>query len=147
MNNELKRISLITIIIFLIAVAVINMHTYLDAGKYIPEASRVSQVRNTNLLRKAKLNHPSEHKPYPHLAKMKKLRVIAEPALKRVYVLDGHKVIYIMHAKINLRPGKLTSQGKSGQESRPTSSYQASTGMSLATTTTLKHQLLRMVNQ
>lgn len=116
MNSELKRISLITAVIFLISVITINIHTYFDAGKYIPEASRSSQVRNTNLLRKAKLNHPSERKHYPDLAKKKKLRVIAEPTLNRVYILNGHRVIYIMHAKINVRPDKLVSQGKSGQE-------------------------------
>lgn len=116
MNNELKRLSLITVTIFVVVTAIINLHSYLDSSRYIPEASRVSQVHNTNLLRHPNINHPSEHKSYPRLAGKKKLRVIAEPALKRVYVLQEHRVIYIMHAQVNLRARQLTVQGKNGQQ-------------------------------
>ncbi|MGM9892498.1 hypothetical protein [Limosilactobacillus sp.] len=116
MNSELKRISLITLVVFLVLTLGINVHTYLDSSKFIPEASRRSQVRNINLLRPTNLNHPSEHHNYPNLRQAKKLHLVAEPALKRVYVLSGHRVIYIMHAQINLHPQRLTSQAKSGQQ-------------------------------
>ena len=69
-------------------VLVVNVHTYLDAGKFIPEATRHSQVRNVNLMRSVNRHHPSEHKNYPSLAHTKKLRLVAEPALKRVYGID-----------------------------------------------------------
>lgn len=116
MNSELKRLSLITLSLFLVMVLVVNVHTYLDAGKFIPEATCHSQVRNVNLMRSVNCHHPSEHKNYPSLAHTKKLRLVAEPALKRVYVLTGSRVIYIMHAQINLYPQHLTSQAKSGQQ-------------------------------
>lgn len=116
MNSELKRVTLITLIIFGVMAIIINMHTYLDSGKFIPEAGRVSQVRNVNLLRRPNRNQPSERKRYPRLADKKKLRVIAEPTLKRVYVLEGHRVIYIMHAQVDLYPQRLTSQAKFGQQ-------------------------------
>lgn len=116
MNSELKRISLITLTIFLVLVLGINIHTYLDSSNFIPEANRRSQVKNINLLRRPNRHHPSEHKSYPALKKIKQLRLVAEPALKRVYVLDGRQVIYIMHAQVNLRPQQLTSQAKAGQQ-------------------------------
>lgn len=62
MNSELKRISLITLIIFGIMLVIINIHAYLASGKFIPEANRISQVRNINLLRRPNLNQPSERK-------------------------------------------------------------------------------------
>lgn len=116
MNSELKRVTLITLIIFGVMAIIINMHTYLDSGKFIPEAGRVSQVRNVNLLRRPNRNQPSERKRYPRLADKKKLCVIAEPTLKRVYVLENHRVIYIMHAQVSLYPQRLTSQAKVGQQ-------------------------------
>lgn len=116
MNSELKRISLITLIIFGVMVIIINMHVYLDSGKFIPEASRISQVRNANLLRRPNLNRPSEHKHYPRLTNKKRLQLVAEPTLKRVYVIEDHRVIYIMHAQVNLPAQRLISQAKVGQQ-------------------------------
>lgn len=116
MNSELKRVSLITLVLFVVMTLGINIHAYLDSSQFIPEASHRSQVRNVNLLRSANRNHPSEHHNYPNLHRVKKLHLVAEPALKRVYVLSGNRVIYIMHAQINLRPQQLSSQAKSGQQ-------------------------------
>lgn len=116
MNRELKRLCQIAGTIFLVIILFINIRAYLDSGRFIPEASRVSQVHNTNLLRKAKLNKSSELKNYPNLKKQRNLHLIAEPGMQKVFVLSGHKVIYIMHAQIYVSPQTLTSQTKSGQQ-------------------------------
>lgn len=116
MNKELKNIFKITIILFAILALIVNLHAYLNTKKFIPEASRVSQVLNTNRLRSARLNKPSEYHGYPPLKRQKKLVVVADSKLNKVFVISNHRVIYILHAQVHTPKKRLTSQGKSGEQ-------------------------------
>ena len=116
MNREFKHLCQIAGVILLLVILFTNAHCYLDSSHFIPEARRTSQVYNTNLLSKPRLYKASEHRNYPNLRKQAGLRLIAEPGMKKVFVLSKHKVIYIMHAQVNAQPGHFTSQGKYGQQ-------------------------------
>jgi hypothetical protein len=115
MNKELKNIFQITVVLFVILALIVNLHAYLNTKGFIPEASRASQVINTNRLRDARRNKPSEYHGYPPL-KRQKLLLIADSKLNKVFVIHNHRVIYILHAQIHTPKKQLTSQGKTGEQ-------------------------------
>lgn len=116
MNSKQKQFILLTTILFGVIVLFINIHAYLDSSHFITGASKTSQVLNVNRLRHPNINKPSEKKSYPSLSKRGHLRLIAVAGLKRIYVLDGHRVIYIMHARVSTNQHSLIFRGPHGQQ-------------------------------
>ncbi|WP_267201961.1 hypothetical protein [Limosilactobacillus kribbianus] len=116
MNRELKHLFYLIAIFFIISIVIINVHTYLSSSKFIPDASRTSQVANANRLRRPNRNHSSESKASPDLHKQSHLRVIAVTKLQKIFVLSGHRVIYTMHARVNASSQSTSSQGHFGQQ-------------------------------
>ncbi|MGN1279248.1 MAG: hypothetical protein ACI4T4_01040 [Limosilactobacillus sp.] len=116
MNSKQKQFIILTAALFAVIVLFINIHAYLDSSRFITGASRVSQVLNTNRLRRPNINKPSEHKRYPNLRQQARLRIIAVPGMKRIYVLNGHRVIYIMHARVMVNQRTLVLRGQHGQQ-------------------------------
>ena len=116
MNSKQKQFILLTAALFVIFVLIFNVHTYVDSSRFIVSASRSSQILNINRLRHPNVNKRSEHRQYPNLRKQDRLRLIMVPGLKRLYVLNGHRVIYIMHARTNIRQQTLRTRGHHGQQ-------------------------------
>lgn len=116
MNNKQKQFILLTAVLFIIILIVVNIHTYIDSSRFITGASRTSQVLSVNRLRRPSITKPSEHHHYPDLRKQEKLHLVAVPGMKRVYVLSADRVIYIMHARVNIAHRSALSQGDSGQQ-------------------------------
>ena len=116
MNNKQKQFILLTTALFVVIVLFINLHAYLDTSRFITGASRTSQALNTNRLRRPNLSKSSEHRRYPDLRKQSGLRLIAISGMKRVYVLSGQRVIYIMHARVAINHQSVVSRGQRGQQ-------------------------------
>lgn len=114
MNKELKVMiysALSLLVILLVAVNVIN----LNSSKYINEATISSQRIALNRLKHPNLNHSSEIGKYPQLRKQKKIKLLATRGTNRLYVISEHKVIYIVNAKVNIKPTITTLNAARGE--------------------------------
>lgn len=86
--------------ILLIIINIVNM----GSGNYIDEATKGSQRIALNRLKKPHNNRSSELGSYPKLKKQKGVELLALKKNNRLYVINNHRVIYIVNAKINLDP-------------------------------------------
>lgn len=116
MNIEFKKITQLSMVLFAILILIINLQAYLNDGRFIPQANRTSQVTNTNQLRAPRLNHSSEFKKYPDLKKQSNLTLVANAKMHKVFVINNHRVIYILHAQVHATGQQFSSQGKTGQQ-------------------------------
>lgn len=106
MNKELKRLLQISIgLLALILISINVVHDH-QSRNFISNASKVSQIINTNRLRSARLNRPSEKWPYPKINHQSQLTLIGIKATNQLFVINRqtNRVIYIIHAKINVKP-------------------------------------------
>lgn len=106
MNKELKR--LLQISIGLLALILISINIIYDhhSQNFVANASKTSQIINTNRLRSARLNRPSEKWPYPKINHQSQLTLVGVKASNQLFVINRqtNRVIYIVHAKINAKP-------------------------------------------
>lgn len=115
MKPQVKKIIQLTAIFFVLVMLVDNCQHDLNQHNFIADASKTSQIINTNRLRRPNIQRASEFKRYPDLAKEKAVKLVVISRLHRVYVLSGRRVIYLMHAQVNVPAKHFKSQGKSGQ--------------------------------
>lgn len=116
MIRKQKQFILLMAALFAAILLIINIHAYVDSSRFITDASRTSQVLNTNRLRHPNVNKPSEHKRYPALHKQDRLHLVMVPGMKRLYVLSGQRVIYIMHARTTITHQTVTALDQHGQQ-------------------------------
>lgn len=116
MIRKQKQFILLMAALLAAILLIINIYAYVDSSRFITDASRTSQILNTNRLRHPNINKPSEHKHYPALHNQDQLRLIMVPGMQRLYVLNGQRVIYIMHAKTTITHQTVTVQGHHGQQ-------------------------------
>ena len=69
MIRKQKQFILLMAALFAAILLIINIHAYVDSSRFITDASRTSQVLNTNRLRHPNVNKPSEHKRYPEIGR------------------------------------------------------------------------------
>ena len=102
MNKELKSLLFISTGLFLSFVLIFNLYTY-NATRFIPQASKTSQILNQNRLRAPNIHRSSENWTYPKIDN-DPIELVAVKQAKRILVINSNKrqVIYIIHAQINL---------------------------------------------
>lgn len=102
MNKEIKHLLLISVTLFLISIFIFNIYTY-HATNFVPQASKASQIINRTRLRSPNINRPSEKWTYPNVNNSH-IELIALKKPQQVLVINSnsHRVIYIVHAQINL---------------------------------------------
>lgn len=108
MNRELKRLLQLSIGLLFILIFFLNLFYYLNNNNFIASASKANQIISSNRLRSPNVKHSSEKWSYPQLNKKDHLKLVALKKQNKILVLntDRHKVIYTLHAKINIAPQK-----------------------------------------
>ena len=102
MNKELKIMIYTALGILVVLLISVNLAT-LISNDYINETTKSSQRIALNRLRRPHLNRSSELGKYPDLKK-KRITLLAIRKSNRLYVINNHRVLYIVNAEINLKP-------------------------------------------
>lgn len=102
MNKEFKNLLIISVSLLFMFILIFNIYAY-HSNNYLPQASRTSQIISYNRLRSPNIHRASEKWTYPSL-KNKQLMLIALKKPQQVLVINikEHRVIYVVHAKVNL---------------------------------------------
>ncbi|WP_242364300.1 hypothetical protein [Limosilactobacillus antri] len=106
MNKELKIMFKIGFSLLALLLIIINGHSWIAHKRTLPGTDSSFQVA-VNRLRHPQLNHPSELARYPRLKGQPALYLVAIRKERRLYVISGHQVLYIVNARINLSPATL----------------------------------------
>ena len=102
-NKELKAMIYTAISLLITLLIIINIVNF-GSDNYINEATKSSQRIALNHLKRPHLNHSSELGKYPKLKGQKNIELLALKRTNRLYVINNHRVIYIVNAEINLNP-------------------------------------------
>lgn len=87
MNKELKSLLFISTGLFLIFVLIFNLYTY-NAARFIPQASKTSQILNQNRLRAPNIHRSSENWTYPKIDNAH-IELVAIKQAKRILVINS----------------------------------------------------------
>lgn len=114
MNRELKvmiyRAFGVLVILLIIANIVSQCrYHYNSVGTYWSQTVAINRLRHPHL------NRSSSIGKYPQLKKHKKIRLVAISRVNLLYVLDGRRVIYVAHAKVNHQPTTATVNAARGE--------------------------------
>ncbi|WP_295746966.1 hypothetical protein [uncultured Limosilactobacillus sp.] len=85
-----------------------------SSGKFIPEATRSSQIIAANRLKKPRWNRSSEWKRHPKLTPP--LTLVANGKTNRLYIIRQRKVLYITNATVKCQPTTTTVSSLRGEQ-------------------------------
>ncbi|WP_373842524.1 hypothetical protein [Limosilactobacillus sp.] len=113
MNQEIKQMLKIAGELLIAILVITNLEYWITRTPSVKGTDAASQLIAENRLRKPNIKHPSELGNYPSIKK--KVVLVMDSQANKLYVINGHRIVYIMHANCDLSAGHYHLQKSQGQ--------------------------------